>query len=69
MVCANAGYYYQIPPLVCDGADYCYSSAEKSSAQRFEIKTEDMIKTPHKAMGVGSLTTIHRANKCVPEVV
>ena len=27
---------------MCDGADYFYSSTEKTSAQRFEIQTEDM---------------------------
>ena len=55
--------YYQIHPLVCDGADYFYSSTEKASAQRFEIETEDMRTTPHMSMGVGSLTTIHHASK------
>ena len=55
---------------MCDGADYFYSSTEKTSAQRLEIKTEDMMRTtPHKAMGVGSLTTIHFASKCLPHVV
>ena len=35
--------YYQIHPLVCDSADYFFwSITEKTSAQRFEIKTEDM---------------------------
>ena len=61
--------YDQIHPLVCDGADYIYSSTEKTSAQRFEIKTKDMRTTTHKAMGVGSLTTIYRASKCLPQVV
>ena len=60
--------YFQIPPLVCD-LNYFYSSTEKSSAQRFEIKTEDMRTTPPKAMGVGSLTTTHRASKCLPPEV
>ena len=42
---------------------------ENTSAKRFEIKTEDMRTTPHKAMGVGPLTTIHRASKYLPQVV
>ena len=52
-----------------NGANYFCSSTEKSIAHRFEITTEDTRTTPHKAMGVGSLTTIHRASKCLPQVV
>ena len=69
MVCANAGYLLSHPSTGVRRANYFYSSTEKSSAQRFEIKTEDMRTTPHKAMGVGSLTIIHRDSKCLPQVV
>jgi len=69
MVCANAGYLLSHPSTGVRRADYFYSSTEKSSAQRFEIKTKNMGTTPHKALGVGSLTTIHRASKCLPQVV
>ena len=55
--------YCQIHPLVCHSAEHFYRRTEKTSAQRFETKTEDMRTTPHKAMGVGSLTTIDRASK------
>ena len=68
MVCANAGCLLSNPSTV-QRANYFYSSTEKSSAQRFEIKTKDMGTTPHKAVGVGSLKTIHRASKCLPQVV
>ena len=61
--------YYRIRPLVCDDVDYFYSSTEKISALRLEFKTEDMSTTPHKPIWVGSLTTIHRASKCKPQVV
>ena len=55
--CARTlGIYYQIPPLMCD-VPTTFSSTEKSSAQRFEIKTKNMGATPDKAVGVGSLTT------------
>ena len=57
MVCANAGYLLSHPSTGVRRADYFYSSTEKSSAQRFEIKTKDMGTTPHKTVGVGSLTT------------
>ena len=69
MVCANAGYSLSNPSTGVWRANFFYSSTEKSSAQRFELKTEDMRTTPHKALGVGSLTTIHRASKCLPQVV
>ena len=69
MVCANAGYLLSHPSTGVRRADYFYSSTEKSSAQRFEIKTKNMGTTPHKALGVGSLPTIHRASKCLPQVV
>ena len=61
--------YYQNPSTGVRRANYFYSSTEKPSAQRFEMKTEDMRTTPHEAMGVGSLTTIHRASECLPQVV
>ena len=57
MVCANAGYLLSHPSTGVRRADYFYSSTEKSSAQRFEIKTKNMGATPDKAVGVGSLTT------------
>ena len=69
MVSANAGYLLSNPSTGVRRADYFYSSTDKSSAQRFEIKTKSMGTTPHKALGVGSLTTIHRASKCLPQVV
>ena len=69
MVCANAGYLLSNPSTGVRRANYFYSSTEKSSAQRFEIKTKDMGTPPCKAMGVGSLTTIHRASRCLPHVV
>ena len=70
MVCANAGYLLSNPSTGVRRANYLYSSStEKSSAQRSEIKTKDMGTTLHKAMGVGSPTTIHRASKCLPQVV
>ena len=69
MVCANAGYLLSNPSTGVRRANYLSRSTEKSSAQRFEIKTEDMRTTPPKAMGVGSLTTTHRASKCLPQVV
>ena len=62
MVCANAGYLLSNPSTGVRRANCFYSSTEKSSAQRFESKTEDMRTTPQKEMGVGSLTTIHRAS-------
>ena len=69
MVCANAGYSLSNPSTGVWRANFFYSSTEKSSAQRVEVKTETMGATPHKAMGVGSLTTIHRAGRCLPQVV
>ena len=62
MVCANAGYLLSNPSTGVRRANCFYSSTEKSSAQQFESKTEDMRTTPQKEMGVGSLTTIHRAS-------
>ena len=69
MVFANAGYLLSNPSTGMQRANYFYNSTEKSSAQRFGIKTGDMGTTPHKAMGVGALTTIPRASKCLPQVV
>jgi len=69
MVCANAGYLVSTPSTGVRRANYFYSSTEKSSAQRFEIKTENMGTTPNEAMGVGYLATIHRASKSLPQVV
>ena len=69
MVFANAGYLLSNPSTGVRRANYFYSSTEKSSAQRFEIKTKDAGTTPHKALGFGSLTTIHRASKCLPQAV
>ena len=72
MVCANAGYLVpgvSNPSTGVRRANYFYSRTEKSSAQRFEIKIEDMGTTPNEAMGVGYLTTIHRASKSLPQVV
>ena len=68
-VCANAGYLLSNPSTGVRRANYFYSSTEKSSAERFEIKTEDIRTIPHEAMGVGSPTTIHRASNCLPQVV
>ena len=68
MVCANAGYLLSTHPLVCYGAEY-FSVLKRQVPNDFYMTTEDMRTTPHKAMGVGSLTTIHRANKCEPQVV
>ena len=50
MVCANAGYLLSNPSTGVRLANCFYSSTEKSSAQRFEIKTKDMGTTPHKAI-------------------
>jgi len=69
MVCANAGYLVSTPSTGVRRANYFYSSTEKLSAQRFEIKTENMGTTPNEAMGVGYLATIHRASKSLPQVV
>ena len=69
MMCANAGYLLSNPSTGVRRANYFYSSTEKSSAKPFEIKEKDMGTTPHKATGVGSLTTIHGASKCLPQVV
>ena len=69
MVCANAGYLLSNPSTGVRRANYFYSSTEKSSAQRFEIKTKTWERPPNKAVGVGSLTTIHRASKCLPQMV
>ena len=68
-MCANAGYLLSNPYTGVRRANYFYSSTEKSSAKPFEIKAKDMGTTPHKAMGVGSLTNIHGASKCLPQVV
>ena len=49
MVRANAGYLLSNPSTDVRRANYLYSSTEKSSAQRSEIKTKDMGTTLHKA--------------------
>ena len=41
----------------------------KSQVPNDLISKQNMGATPHKAIGVGSLTTIHRASKCLPQVV
>ena len=55
MVCANAGYLLSHPSTGVRRADYFYSSTEKSSAQRFEIKTKNMGTTPQKRWESGLL--------------
>ena len=55
MVCANAGYLLSHPSTGVRRADYFYSSTDKSSAQRFEIKTKNMGTTPQKRWESGLL--------------
>ena len=55
MVCANAGYLLSNPSTGVRLANYFYSSTEKSSAQRFEIKTKNMGTTPQKRWESGLL--------------
>ena len=68
MVCATAGYLLSNPPLVCD-LPTTFTAVLKSQVPNDLKSKQDMGTTPHKAMGVGSLTTIHRASKCLPQVV